>query len=124
MLVIALVAVCLGILVEVPGLGVILLLVATPSLIRTLGTVARRKAAGRPLTHWEKAQAFAGSVAVVTAIGVGSVAAFTVTCFPIGAMAFGKNDTWGLYAALAVGLVAGGAVGFVLIRKLWPRRFL
>lgn len=125
MLVIALIAVCLGVLVEVPGLGVILLLIATPALIRTLVAVSRRKAAGQPLLWWEKLAVFAGSVGVVTAIGLGALIAFVLTCFPVGFMAMQSNfqqSQGGLLLAIGIGIGAAAFVGFALIRRLWPQR--
>ena len=54
MLVIALIAVCMGVLVEIPGLGVVLILVTTPALIRTLRAVSKGKQTGKPLVWWDK----------------------------------------------------------------------
>jgi hypothetical protein len=122
MLVIALIAVCLGVLVEIPGLGVVLLLVSTPALIRTLMAVSRGKAAGRPLSGWEKMTVFAGSLGVVAVIGLASLIAFIATCFPVGLISVQADMGVGVFLAFSVGIIAAGFVGFTLIRKLWPQR--
>jgi hypothetical protein len=122
MLVIALVAVCLGVLREVPGLGVILILVATPALARTLGAASHRKRVGRPMTAVEKVEAFVASVGVVTAIGVSALIAFVATCVPVGFVTLSASFEAGLILAVVVGLVAAVAVGVPMIRRLWPRR--
>lgn len=123
MLVIALIAVCLGVLVEIPGLGVVLLLVSTPALIRTLVAVSRSKAAGRPIGGWDKVVLFAGSLWVVALIWLGSLIAFVATCFPLG-FALAQVDLNAILLAIGAGILVAGTAGFYLIRKLWPRRIL
>lgn len=122
MLVIALIAVCLGVLVEFPGLGILLALAASFALVRTLAEVSRSKALGRPFDRKAKIILFLGSLGVVTLIGLGSVIAFVVTCFPLGFASFSANSTVGLFIAVGAGIVAAGVSGFYLIRRLWPRR--
>ena len=122
MLLIALIAVCLGVMREVPGLGIALAVVATPALLRTIRTVARREARGRPMDVAEMIGAFFGSVAVVTTIGVAAGAVFTGTCFPVGLVAFTANNAALVILAFVLGFVAAGFVGYFLIRRLWPRK--
>jgi hypothetical protein len=123
MLVIAVIAVCLGVTVAVPGLGVLLILAIVPASIRTLLAISSRRAAGKPLTVWEKFVVFAGSLAVVAAIGIGSFIAFVVTCFPVGFVSVSAAESMvGLVLAFVLGIVAAGFTGFYLVRNLWPRR--
>ena len=130
MLLIVLIAVCLGVMREVPGLGIGLLLLATPAAVRTAIASSRREARGEPMRAAQWLWAFASSLGVVIVIGVASVAAFSGLCFAgvfIGDATHGLGDP---YAGLAVGLFIGGGIGLLLAiyvfyrlaRWLWPIR--
>ena len=127
MLLIALIAVCLGVMRELPGLGIALAVVATPALIRTIGAVGRKEARGRPMDVPEIIGTFLGSVAVVTTIAVAAGAAFVATCFPVGLVTLGPDRGWGvgivgIVFAFVLGFAVAGFVGYFLIRRLWPRK--
>lgn len=122
MLVIALIAVCLGMTVEAPGLGVVLVLISIPATIRTAVADRRRRRQGRPMTWREYLVVLAASAGVVTAIGVGSVIAFMATCLPVGFLSVGALGGGGIILAFVVGLGTAGFVAFHLIRRLWPRK--
>lgn len=127
MLLIALIAVCLSLLVTLPGLGVIGLLVLTPATIRTVHGAWRDRDQGRPMSWGDWFRLFAASISVVLVIELGTFAAFAVTCFPIGLFSFelySPTIPWGMFLAFGVGLIAAAVAGFYLIRGLWPRRNL
>ena len=81
MLVVTLVAVCLGMIMALPGLGVLISIVAAPALVRTLIAGYQEKAAGGHLTLAEKVMAFVASTGVTLAVLVTGFAAFGAACF-------------------------------------------
>ncbi len=122
MLVIALIAVCLGVTVEVPGLGILLIVLAAPALVRTLLNVSHSKAEGVTLTLPQKAALFLGSLGIVALIALGALIAFVITCVPAGFVGIETDGNVGIVLAIGAGLIAAGAAGFFLARRLWPRR--
>jgi hypothetical protein len=129
MLLIAVVAVCLGVTREAPPLGVFLLVVAVPALLRTLVWVARFRQDGRPMLWPEKLGAFAASLGIVWLIVVGALAASGVGLAlgaslgaGLDAMVYGSVSR-GVFVAgigISLGCVAGVAGGYFLARLLWP----
>src|SRR5882672_9411675 len=79
-LVMTLVAVCLGVFMQAPGLGVLFGIVATPALIRTMIAASYQRQAGAPLTALEKVGTFFISWFIMGAIGLASFVAFAVVC--------------------------------------------
>jgi hypothetical protein len=131
MLIIALIAVCLGVTREAPGLGIGLAVLCTPALIRAKAATARSRAQGQHVTIADKILAFAGSLGVVVLIGAAASAAFFATCF---AGFFGGAATsslwasgyeplgWGWGAGIILGIVAGLWVFVWMLRRFWPTR--
>src|SRR4051794_17612604 len=99
MLIIGVVAVCLGLLREVPGLFVLLLILSVPALGRTVAGMSRRREKGVAMNWNDKAWMFAASLGVVSLILLASVASFVVTCFPTGLVAFSVNSNAGIIIA-------------------------
>lgn len=81
MLVVTLVAVCLGMMMALPGLGILISIVAAPALVRTLIAGYQEKVAGGHLTLAEKVMAFVASTGVTLAVLVTGFAAFGAACF-------------------------------------------
>ena len=131
MLVIALAAVCFGVIREVPGLGIPLAVVATPALVRTFGVVGRRRAKGQTMTTLEQLGAFLGSVSVVATIGVASGAAFFGTCW-IGFFGGAAVSSpwargydpigWGLVTGILLGTLIASFVAYRVFRRLWTEK--
>jgi len=131
MLFIALVAVCLGLLREAPGLGIALAVMATPALIRTRAATARRRADGQHVTIADKLLAFAGSLGVVALTGAAAGAAFFTTCWAgffggaatssLWASGYGQFG-WGMVTGYSLGGIAGLWVFVWLLRRFWPIR--
>ncbi len=132
MLTVTLVAVVLGAFRVAPGLGILLVIIVSPAWLRTCLNVMRRKARGRPMSAMERLGLFAGSLGVVTIVGVAAGIAFYATCwagFGISAaagevLAVGDYGwlAWGLFLGVALGIVAGLVVGLLLLRRLWPHK--
>lgn len=128
MLIITLIAVCLGVFRLAPGLGIAAAVLATPALIRTMIFSKRRRARGDALNVGEKTLAFVGSVGVVLTICVGACAAFGAVCFGTAAIVcYSTQSMGGGRAAIGIQLAIGGAVviglavGGLLAWKLWPK---
>jgi hypothetical protein len=132
MLLIAEVAVCLAVMRELPGLGILMLLILVPAHLRTVVAVARRKADGRPMTREETVGAFVASMGLMVVIGVAAGIAFGTTCFVGFWGGYGLRSlwpqpgydglTWGLLAGAALGTVAALFVVILLLRRLWDRK--
>jgi hypothetical protein len=80
MLVITLVAVCLGMIMALPGLGIVVAIVAAPALVRTLVAGYQERKAGTPMTLGEKLLTFAASTGVAVAVLVTGGTAFAAAC--------------------------------------------
>ncbi len=131
MLTVTLFAVLCGVFKMAPGLGVVLAIVVTPALVRTGMAAARKKECGQPMTPSEKVGAFAGSVGVVSVIGIAAGVAFYTTCWVgfFGGAAVSSLWSeqygpigWGLMTGGVLGLIVGVYVAYRLIRRLWPRK--
>ena len=124
MILVALIAVCLGVRRESPGLGIALAVVSTPAMVRTVFAARRREITGRPMSTGEKAVAFLGSIGVVVTVCAASGAAFVATCFPIGLATFNVSSGGGggIVLAFGLGILAAIAVAALLFRRLWPRK--
>ncbi|HEV3168280.1 MAG TPA: hypothetical protein VGZ22_30025 [Isosphaeraceae bacterium] len=133
MLLIALVAVCFGVTREFPGLGVLLVIVLTPALVRTLRSVYQGKATGQPLTPLQKVETFAVSMVLVSLILLGAGIAFFFTCSAVlmGGTAvsqllsrFDADSGYGLFMpafgiGVILGVVAAVAAGSKIARRVW-----
>lgn len=129
MLLIALVAVCLGITREVPVLGVFLLAVVLPALLRTFVWMRRAEGDGQALIWPEKFGAFAASTGVVWLIVLGTGVAFLVG-LALGTAggaaflqaAFGRQNSAAVARFIGVPLGCAGAalIGYWLVKGLWP----
>ena len=120
---IALVAVILGAFRLAPGVGILLLALGTPALIRTSLIAGRRRERGRPLSTEELLGVAIISAGVVILIGFAMVVSFSATC-TAGLFAF--EAVGGIYLgfmiSILVGLAAGTFVLFRLGRQFWPHK--
>jgi hypothetical protein len=120
MLVIALVAICAGVWHELPGLGIVLAVAATPALLYTSIMAFKGAARGRPMDTIEKVGSFIGALAGVVVISLSALIAFGMTCFPVGLVAASAGPP-GFIVAFAVGGVAGLAAAAFVARALLIR---
>lgn len=134
MLVVTLVAVCLGMLAAAPGLGILASIVAAPALIRTLIAGYQERAAGSQLSLGEKVIAFLASTGVTIAVLSAGATAFLAACFAsclvvIGISNVGQgpgggiiNDDAIIYSALGFSILVGLATTIWLFWLLRPQR--
>jgi hypothetical protein len=130
MLLVALVAPCLVVLREVPVLGVLLLVITVPALVRTLSAVSTRKSDGRPMITAEMLSTFGASLGIVWLIEIAALLAFGAASFVLHSFwsivaelwphRFHPVDwEWSLYLVIPPAVVMGVVVAFLLGRKLW-----
>lgn len=121
MLLIALIAVFLGVAHEAPGLAVVLAVPGTIALIRTLTASGRRPG---PPSWFDHVAVFLGTFAAVIAVAFAAGISFFITCLAIVSTGNGNygGDMFG------AGLIAGAVVGIAVILGLtvslvrWSRR--
>jgi hypothetical protein len=130
MLVITLISVCLGMMVAVPGLGVLVCIVAVPALVRTLIVGRQRKEAATPLNLGEKVLTFFASTGIMLGILLAGMSAFAVACVGTCFAAFGianasgsgAAENWIFPVALGAATLAAVAVVGWLFWITRPRR--
>jgi hypothetical protein len=123
-LLLALVVVCVGAMMEYPGLGILVAVVGTPALLFLLRIA-------QPGSGMERASGLLATAGAVMALVVAAIIAFVAVCFPVGFGGFavgfeqsGSRGAWGgflMIAAWPLGIAAGVAVAWFLARQLWPR---
>ena len=109
LLVITLVAVCLGMIVAMPGIGVLAAIVAAPALIRTLMVGYQERRAGHKQSMGEKVLAFLASTGVAIAVVLAGASAFGAACFASCLVVLGLESTRG----------TGGGGGQWLDQAIW-----
>ncbi len=119
LMVIAVIAVCLGVAHENLILGIIQAVAVAPALAYTVIVAARNKARGRPMAIIDKVHTFLLAIVAVVVIAVSAIIAFVVTCFPVGYAVIntGGTGTW------IIALVIGG-IGAVAAAVFMTRFFL
>jgi hypothetical protein len=129
MLVIALVAIVLGVWRAAWGLGILVAIVAVPASLRTWGMVAEKHAHNQPVRLDEKILAFLGSIGVVLAIGLAAIIAFYGTCLvAVGLGSFGSaTGNYDLsiiffFGGIGLGILVAIFAGILVARLLWKRR--
>ena len=118
---VTLACVVMGVVRIAPGVGIALAIICLPAGLRTITAVHRRqRRTGQTMTVGEKLTTFCIFLFLAFAITTAIAVAFTVTCFPIGAIGFeSKQDGTYFVVAVIVGTLVAGALGFYLFRAMW-----
>ncbi|MCO6454564.1 MAG: hypothetical protein J5I93_04530 [Pirellulaceae bacterium] len=119
MLVVTLVAVCLSVGVWVPGLGILLAVLSTPALVRTVVVQLRRKAQGQPLSVGEKLTTFLASLGFVVLIGVALLITLFFACLAIVEMASPSRDPVPASILLLCITFCGGVLAAIVVAVTW-----
>jgi hypothetical protein len=114
MVLIAVVALCLGAFASGVMEGTLVTLGLLPATIRTFYIAGRREAEGRPMSLGGKISTFSATVGGLILIVFSSIVAFGLTCFPIG-MTSGDLGL-ALGAGIIAGLAAAGGLTYTLIK--------
>jgi hypothetical protein len=118
-------ALCVALAIEAPGILIVLLIVATPAVVRTV-VVSRR--AGPGGGEASVVGTFLGALGVAVLVGLASFVAFFATCFVVclGGMTMADARRGGydsiLPASVAAGLVPGIAVAIYLFKAFWIKK--
>jgi hypothetical protein len=121
------VLVCGALAFEAPGILLMLLILATPALIRTV-VVKAGAGPATPAGGMTFVGTLLGSLGVTVLIGVASFVAFFATCFVVcyGAVSLSSGHPWGedwiFGVSICAGLVPGLAVAVWLFRYFWVRK--
>jgi hypothetical protein len=111
-LIMTLVAVAMGALIVMPGLGTLLIVFAVPALVRTVVVGRRRLEGGESPTVGTKILDFFVSVAIIWTVIIAAQIAFVVACTATGlpaAALFGLEEG-AIYIGLGAGLAAAAVV--------------
>lgn len=130
LMVITLIAVCFGAFTVAPGLGILVSILATPALIRTVFVSLVKQDAGVEVSPADKVLMFAASVGALITAMIVAVAVFFGTCVAacFGAVALDSAGISGDAAGVLfmVLLVGGGILGIVMgivtLRRLWSKQ--
>jgi hypothetical protein len=74
--------ICLGLAMEAPGVLVVIVVLATPALIRT-AMAASKRGEGAPMSGLGIAGIFFSTLGVIVLVGLASFLAFAVACFAV-----------------------------------------
>jgi hypothetical protein len=109
----------LGVLRYLPVLGVTILILLIPAVVRTTAFVSQRELDLRPISFDEKMMAFFGSIGVMMLVVVAAALTFAIIFALIAAMTFGTVP----YALPVAGAFSGSvaiSLTYLLLRRLWP----
>jgi hypothetical protein len=137
LLVTTVVAIVLSAFVILPGLGIALVILLTPPLVRTWLSTERAQAGGTPLSANAKGRIFAITLGVLITSGIAAAISFYALCWGAVGVGFGVDQLTGSQTEIGVGsgalvgfaigillgIVAGIIVFILVIRRLWRRFF-
>jgi hypothetical protein len=124
-------ALCVGIGWEAPGLGVGFAVLMTPVVIRTLVVSSDQRKRGAPTSLGQMALTGVGALMVLLLVGIASTATFVAVCFAgfMGGMALGSTRSrdydavqYGLILGLIAGAIAAITVAVLLFRQHWGKK--
>jgi hypothetical protein len=122
LLLIALVALCLGVGHDEPVLGIALAVVVLPAAAYTTIIAFRSAALGKPMAVFEKVWSFLAAISGVVVIALAALIAFCVTCIPAGFVAMSGGGETGIIVAVVIGGIAAVAAGAFMTRFLLTRK--
>jgi hypothetical protein len=121
LLLIAVVAVCLGAGRDQPVLGIALAVVVVPAAAYTTIVAFRSAGTGRPMSVFEKIGSFAGAITGVLAIEFAALVTFCMTCIPAGFVTASAGEP-GIIVAIVIGGTAAVAAAAAMTRYLLTRK--
>lgn len=120
---------CIGLVfADAVGVLIVMFVVSTPALVRTVFVSIRQREAGAPASIGSVLMSFLASLGIVVTVGIVAATAFFATCFAVGfgVLAFADNWLRGIDGAAWTGMLVGGILAFIifvlLMRRLWPRK--
>jgi hypothetical protein len=124
LLIIAVVAVCLGVWQAQPILGAFVAAIVVPALGYVCVIAFKSGSVGKPMAALEKMNSFAAAMLGVVVIEFAALVAFCMTCVPTGFMAMSAGGENGIIVAFVVGGLAAVAAGaYVTYWLITKKRF-
>jgi len=125
LLIVTLICVCLGVAVPFPGLGILMAIVAVPSLFM-VARKTRQQMLSEPTSAMDKMFLFFQAEAVVLVVFLSASVAFAAVCIPAGVVAFGPIGSSSisfflLIAGVFFGIVLAVFVGRRVFKNLWSK---
>jgi hypothetical protein len=118
---VTLTAICLGVLVAVPGLGIVLAVISVPAFVRASASAARERAAGHTAEPADKIRFFLTSIGLVVVIAVAGFAAFFAACLVACPIAIStESEALLVFFMFVAGIIAISVMGW-LFYKTWPK---
>jgi hypothetical protein len=117
-------AVVFGLMTVAPGVGILLLALMVPALVRTqAATRLENERAGRPSTLSDRIGTLVISLALMILIAIGAMVAFLAACFfSCAAVASGSMGPRSEFLILVIPIGVAVLVGVGLMYRSWPRR--
>jgi hypothetical protein len=117
-------AVVFGLMTVAPGVGILLLALMVPALVRTQAATRRDdERSGRSSTISDKIGTFVISLALMILIAIGAMVAFLAACFfSCAAVASGSMGSQSEFLILVIPIGVAALVGVGLIYRSWPRQ--
>lgn len=127
LLVITLIAVCLGVFRQSPGFGIAVVCFAAPALIRTVVVGVQTKRVGQRLSIGDKLGVFAASLGIMLLVGIAGFIAFQIACWGTCGLIAAANPRSGdmemlLWTSVGVGSLSALAIGIWILWLTRPRR--
>jgi hypothetical protein len=126
LLVTTLIAVCFGVFRLSLVLGIFVVALATPALVRTVVVTSAEKRQGRRPTMGDKFDTFIASVGVIVLAGLAGMAACVAACLPSAAIVAAPHHPYITAPLMLVAFLFSGGVGIWVaarvIRSYTPRR--
>jgi hypothetical protein len=115
----------LALLLMAPGILIVLLVLATPAMMRTAYWYWHKKDRQEPLTLVAGLGVFLSTLGLAFMIGVAASIAFCATCTVVflgGAALSNSLNEWLFQLSIAVGIVPAVFAGFVVFWSQWKRK--
>jgi len=122
LLVIAALAVCLGVWHEAPVLGIILAVVVAPALLYTSIVASGSAAEGKPMAVFQKVWSFLAAIGGVVVIAISGFIAFGITCFSVGFGVLNIKMTGSEYILVGISGTVALAAASMTYRLLTRKR--
>lgn len=126
LLVITLIAVCLGTFRISPGFGIAVICFSVPALIRTVVVGVQNKSVGQRLTIGDKLRVFAASLGIMVLVGIAAFVAFQIACWGTCGLITAANSRSlpsdaGFMTSVVIGSIAALAIGIWILWLTRPR---
>jgi hypothetical protein len=113
-----------GLALSVPGVLLVLLIVATPAFVRALMATSRRSDEASVALPPSFIQVFFSSLGVAAVVGIAAMVTFFAACFVTGygAVIFSNSIEGGVTCGIVTGAICGLVMAVWAFRKIWGKK--